>query len=355
MKKRVLLAAGGSGGHVIPAQALALELAERGIQCAFAGFEIGKNRFINQDHCVCYDISSAPLSYNIPRFTYQVTKGFFQAKRLFQDYSPDLIIGFGSYHTVSLLAAATILRVPFVLFAADAHPGRVIRLFAPFAQMTACYFDEARSMIRGRTYPVQFPLRPNFASLPSKEEACMRYGLSSDRPVLLVLGGSMGALALNTLLPKAASLIKSSISVLHLCGKDGHLDELQTLYQSQGIQATVLPYEDQMEFAYQAADCVVARSGASTISEVRHTGKRAIYIPYPYAAEDHQLKNALSAVACDQAVVLEQAVATPEVIAEHIQRLLLTESTEPFAQGFVGHAPSSSKSFVQLLDVIGCI
>jgi UDP-N-acetylglucosamine--N-acetylmuramyl-(pentapeptide) pyrophosphoryl-undecaprenol N-acetylglucosamine transferase len=348
MRKKIVLAAGGSGGHVIPAQAIALELIKKGHDIAFAGFDLSKNPYIDHELFACHNVSSAPLTYNIPRFVYYQTKGFFQAKRLFDDYQPDVIIGFGSFHTVPILAAATILRRPFVLFAADTHPGRVIRLFSPCAQWTACYFHEAKALLKGRSFAVQFPLRPQFSDLPSREESIRRYGFTHDTPILLVVGGSLGASILNTIVPQAVALMNTRVAVLHICGKNANVNAVQTLYQAHGISAKVLPYEEHMEFAYQAADCVIARSGASSIAEIRHCGKKAVYIPYPYAVDGHQMKNALSAAATDHAVALEQALATPEVIAERIQRLLSEPMRACARQG-------SSESFIQLLDSIGCI
>ncbi len=348
MMKKILLAAGGSGGHVIPAQAIARELAEKGIDIAFAGLDLYKNSYLDRDRFAYHNVSAAPLSYNIPRFAFHVTKGLFQAKKLFKEYQPDLIIGFGSYHTVPILVAATIFRRPFVLFAADTHPGRVIRFFSPWAQWTGCYFHEAKALLKGQSHEVLFPLRSQFSKLPSREEALARYGLSCDGSIILVLGGSLGASALNTIMPKAVALMNTRVAVLHICGKNTSADAIQAIYQRLGIQARVLPYEENMEFAYQAADCVVARSGASAVAEIRRCGKKALYVPYPHAVDGHQLKNALSAAKADHAVVVEQSSATPELIAENLQRLLREGPCVCVKDG-------ASKSFVQLLDSIGCI
>lgn len=344
MKKKIVLAAGGTGGHLIPAQAIASELVQLGHEVAFLGCNLHENAFFDRNTFSFRHIPASPFSLNIPRFVFKMTQGLFQARSFLSDFRPDMVIGFGSYHTVPVLTASVLQAHPFVLFAADAHPGRVIRLFSKKAQWTACYFKEAQAMLKGQKRMVQFPLRSQFRELPCKKESCRRYGLPEDMPILLVLGGSLGAAIFNTLIPSAVAEMDLRIAVIHMCGKNAAASEVKKEYARFGIEACVLTFEDHMEYAYQAADCIVARSGASTIAEIRQCGKKALYIPYPYAVDDHQAKNAKIATLNDHAVAVLQADASPSTIAKNITGLFL----DPVRTRVV---PDDRASFVQLLEL----
>ena len=321
MSKHIIIAAGGTGGHVIPAQVVAEQLQKEGVACSFAACGLSQNAFLDHSKWTFHDIPSAPPSFSL-RFFSSTAKGLARALRLMRKERPSLVVGFGSYHALPVLSAASLLRIPIVLYAADSVPGRVVRLFAPFAHWTGCFFEEAAARIRGKTYHVDFPLRTSFRDSPTKQEGCSYFCLEHHLPTLLVLGGSQGARALNVAVPAALAKVKNSVTVIHLAGNDSDLNDIAAAYHQADIKASVRGYENAMHNAFAAADLVIARSGASTIAEIEACQKPAIYIPYPHAMDDHQKKNAVLAAARGRAVVIDEGAATPEAIADSIESLL---------------------------------
>lgn len=321
MKHHVIIAAGGSGGHLLPAQVVAQELQKEGVTSTFAAFGLNENLFFERSAWPFYEILASPTSASVT-FLLKASQGIAQAIRMFRKERPSLVIGFGSYHVFPVLAAAVILRIPIVLYAADAVPGRAIRLFAPFARWTGCFFGEAAATLRGTAYQVDFPLRQELRSPPSQTEGCSHFGFTYQYPTILVIGGSQGAKAVNAIVPKALSRLALTPTVIHLAGHASDIDGLCATYRTLAIKAFVHPFEHAMHYAFAAADIVIARSGACTIAEIEACCKPAIYIPYPRSMDDHQKKNASLAAARGRAVVIDEAEATPERVASSIEWLL---------------------------------
>ena len=327
MSHNVLIAAGGSGGHMLPAQVVAAGLKEAGVRSSFAAFGLASNPFFDTSLWPYHDIASAPPSVTGAfSFFRKTTKGLFQAVSLLRRERPSLVVGFGSYHVLPILTAATLLRIPTILYAADAVPGRAIRLFAPFAEWTGCFFEEACLQISGKTHVVAPPLRSSLFCATTKEEGRAYFGLPEAGAAVLILGGSQGSKMLNTIVPQAFGLFKNPPVVIHLTGQSSEVQSVADIYRRFGVVASVRGYESQMRYAFAAADAVVARSGASAIAEIEAYEKPAVYIPYPKAKDDHQKKNATLAEALGIAVVVDESEATPELIADHIQRLLARAS-----------------------------
>jgi UDP-N-acetylglucosamine--N-acetylmuramyl-(pentapeptide) pyrophosphoryl-undecaprenol N-acetylglucosamine transferase len=337
---RVLITAGGSGGHVIPAQVVAEELASEHVTIQFAASGLLSNPFFDRSRWMYEDVPSAPPSLR-KAFTSgpKIVQGMVCALRLLHKERPSLVVGFGSYHSVPVLAAATLCRVPMVLYTADAVPGRAVRCFAPFAQWTGCFFAEAATYLRGKTHVVGLPLRSSFDFNTTKEEGCRFFDLPPSRPVVLILGGSQGAKALNEVVPRSIPLLTPCPSVIHLCGYGGDIEAIAKVYEGAGVEARVRAFEPQMRYAYAAADAVIARSGASAIAEIEAFSKPALYIPYPHALDDHQRKNARLAAERGTAIVLDENEANSESMAASLQRLLASPIKT------CEHAGSPSRSF----------
>ena len=341
MKRRVLIAAGGSGGHLIPAQVVAERLSLSQAEISFAAHGLCSNPFFDRARWAYDDIFSAPPSLRKACTAGPVILlGIVQALRLLRKERPSLIVGFGSYHSLPVLAAATICRVPMVLYTADAVPGRAVRCFAPFARWTGCFFSEASKHLRGKTHTVDLPLRPSFTHTTTKEDGLRFFGLPASCPTVLVLGGSQGAKTLNDIIPKAISCCTPLPNVIHLCGHGGDFEAISGVYTRAGIKARVRPFESQMQYAFAAADVVIARSGASTIAEIEAFSRPALYIPYPHAMDDHQRKNAVLAAARGVAVVVDEKEADPERIASHVRSLLASPTSGS------GHSDSLRDSFI---------
>lgn len=345
MVSHVLIAAGGTGGHIIPAQVVAEDLFEEGVSVSFAASGLSDNRFFNKERFCFYDIPAAPISLSplsVARFFMRTTKGVLSSLSLVKDV--DLVIGFGSYHAFPVILAAYLKGIPFVFYEANSVPGRVIRLFSSAALWTACPFEEAFSKLRGNVRSCEPILRRHLREPPSAEKAKNYFGLPLQIPTILVMGGSQGAKTLNKLMPKVLSRFSEErkLSVIHLAGSKEEVINLSQKYKDLGVIATVKAFENRMENALAAADVVISRSGASAVAEIEAFQKPAIYIPYPKATDDHQKKNALSASFRGKASVIDEGEASPDAVFSHLARWL-------FAQNKNSPAPRKRGHFVTMI------
>lgn len=290
MKIKILIAAGGTGGHLFPAQQLSEKLLKDGdCEIFFAGHKLSQSPFFKREGVPFVEIASAPLK-NIFLFLKAVWKGFFQSVRLIRLFKPDAVVGFGSFHSFPVLLAAAVLRKKIVLFEANCLLGKVNRLFTPLASKIALQFPIQKKLSGQETY---VPLLPWNLSGSVKErppsEARIGFQLKPDLFTILVFGGSQGAAFLNQVFCEAARLLKQKglqFQVIHLTGKDG-----KASYEGIGIPVCIKTFEKEMHLAYEAADLAVCRSGAGTVAELIRYQKPAILIPFPYASEDHQKVN----------------------------------------------------------------
>ncbi|OGN53238.1 MAG: hypothetical protein A2Y28_02465 [Chlamydiae bacterium GWC2_50_10] len=292
----ILIAAGGTGGHLFPAQALAEELSEKGFKILFAGSGLQGNRFFNSQSFPYRDIPSiSPFTgwRSLLKAPWIWGRGIRNSLKMLEEHSPSLVIGFGSYHTFPILAAASWKKIPFVLFEPDSHPGRVNRLFSKRARFTAVQFDEMDAGLKGNMYCVE-PLVRRMMRV-DRQKACNYFSLDVKKKTLLVFGGSQGALSLNRYLKNLTPRLKqckNEWQLLHFTGLKENWQEIEQGYRSHQMTACVKPFEQRMEYAWSLADLLLSRSGATTIAEQLFFGVPAIFIPFPHATADHQAKNA---------------------------------------------------------------
>ncbi len=285
-RRKVLIAVGGSGGHLLPAQQLALTLKDSA-EIAFAGFGLAKSPFFQKEAFFFQDIESAspfqPLC-----FLYKSAVGIGRSFKLFSSFRPDVVVGFGSYHSFPVLAAASLRRLPIVLYEANCVLGKVNRLFSPFAKCLGLQFPLMGSKNLPKHHLVSYFPWIKTPQVYTKEEAKAFYGLDSSLPVCLVFGGSQGAAFLNGIAPKYLS----GFQVIHCAGKGASLEEIRSLYEVSGVRAFVQHFELDMNRAYRAADLALCRSGAATLAELITHALPAVLVPYPHAADQHQKANA---------------------------------------------------------------
>lgn len=299
-KKKLLISAGGTGGHIFPAQGLGEQWMAHSSthEILFVAGGLASNRYFERSLFPFQEVSCSPLLVKNPlkwlRGGYNLVKGSYQSLKIIQAYQPDLVVGFGSYHTVPTLLAAKWLNIPIILHEANSIPGKANKWFAPHVECVGVHFPSAATLLKGNVLEVALPLRQGYASSNmSKSMARSYFGLDSSTFTWLVFGGSQGAQAINGLM--LASLkegLKGDFQVIHLTGDDKATFELTRLYASQGITATVKSYEKEMDRAWRAADCFLGRSGASTLAEAIEFEVPGLLIPYPYAADNHQDRNA---------------------------------------------------------------
>jgi UDP-N-acetylglucosamine--N-acetylmuramyl-(pentapeptide) pyrophosphoryl-undecaprenol N-acetylglucosamine transferase len=304
MKKKVMIVVGGTGGHVIPSVSLARQLQKSapGINLMFVGGDLHTNRFFDKHEFLHKSVSCAPVSIKNPlkllKNLTKIFKGMWQSRGIIKNFQPDVIIGFGSYYTFPTLLAAKFSKIPIILHEANSIPGKVNKLLSRHALTTGIYFPETASLLKGDTVEVSMPLREGYhMGAVTKKCAKDYFFLNQNKITLLVFGGSQGAKKINELVSNAICHYfdgnKDTIQVLHFTGCPHSQHEIEKMYHDNGIESSVKEYEKRMDYAWQAADLVISRSGASTIAEQMEFEVPGILIPYPYSTDAHQDKNAL--------------------------------------------------------------
>lgn len=330
MPKRILLAAGGTGGHVYPAQGLAQQLARcaAGHETLFVAAGLHANRYFDRSFSY-QEVESSPLLSKNPikvaRAAFRLSKGVWQSIKILKSYQPNVVVGFGSYHTLPVLLAAKWLNIPIVLHEANSVPGKVNKWFAPYADRVGVHFPFTLSLIRGNAVEVGMPLREGYTRIDAmRPEAKQYFQLDAQLSTLLIFGGSQGAEAINVLMRQYLKVFKNCpFQVIHLTGNETATNEFNLLYANHKVKAYVKTFEKRMDLAWQAADLFLGRSGASTIAEAMEFEVPGILIPYPYATDNHQEKNAdfLTTVIKGGTKFLEKEL-TPECLEMTLTHLL---------------------------------
>lgn len=332
MPHKVLVTVGGTGGHIFPAQALAVQLqkVDPSISIMFVGAGLASNRFFDREWPF-QEIASANLAFKGPihlmRNCRDWIKGILQGRKILKSFQPQVVVGFGSYHTFPLLVAAKWADVPIVLHEANSYPGKVNRFFAPYAQAVGIHFPGTAKWMKGPTLEVGLPLREGYYTERCTTQEARRYfNLDPHRLTFLVFGGSQGALGINHLFSQAiidhwAGKVKQ-FQVIHFTGDPLLADRLQRLYEEYKVEACVKAFETNMELAWQAADLMISRAGAVTLAEQMEMEVPGILIPYPFAADNHQDFNADFMVEVGGAIKKAEAGLTSALLARTIEELV---------------------------------
>lgn len=294
MKKKIIFSAGGTGGHLFPAQAVAASLKGKA-NLLFVGGGLSKNPYFDRSEFEFVEIPTATLNLRSPKkllfSCLKIAQGFFKSRKIIKTYRPDIVVGFGSFYTFPLLLAALTKKIPIVLHEQNAIPGKVNRLFSKRAKFTAVTFSQSQKHLSGKSVEVVFPLR--FPMIRKEKKASLSYfGLFSNKITLLAFGGSQGGFGINRLMKEVAPFLPKEFQILHFTGKKGEAEEIAKLYRDLGLSFCVREFENNMNEAWNVADCAFTRAGASTITEAISWEVPAILIPFPFAAENHQEKNA---------------------------------------------------------------
>lgn len=299
--KKIVITAGGTGGHVFPALGVAYEIQSRQpqSQIVFVGGDLSSNKYFDQKSFPYHTVSCGPISYKNPLKLisngFKIAKGILQSSRLLRRFQPDLVLGFGSYYTFPTLVAAKTLRIPIILHEANSIPGLVNRLFSRHVHLTGLHFPDAAQHLNGQTLEVGMPMRHGFGlHQVNKAMAFEYFQLDPSIPILLVFGGSQGAQSLNTWMKSACmhSLFPNAMQILHFTGKQEATTEIRAIYSQRGIKSVVKDFEPRMDYAWSIAHLALTRAGAGSIAEAMEFEVPAILIPYPHAADNHQQKNA---------------------------------------------------------------
>jgi UDP-N-acetylglucosamine--N-acetylmuramyl-(pentapeptide) pyrophosphoryl-undecaprenol N-acetylglucosamine transferase len=304
---RVLIAGGGTGGHIIPALAVAHELVTRHrADVLFVGTPRGmESRLVPAAGFQLRLIDVGPLK-NVSlatrlRTLLDIPRSLFACRRLIRTFKPNVVFGVGGYASGPGMAAAVMMRVPTMAFEPNAMPGLANRLVGKRVQAAAVNFPAAAIFFRNAEV-TGIPVRPDFFRLPPT---------TGDAPHLLVFGGSQGARIFNNALPAiAAGLLDAvpGLTILHQAGIR-HLEATEAAYRESGADPArwqVSGFLDDMPTRFAHANLVMSRSGASTVAELAAAGKPALLVPFAAAADDHQTRNAEEMVKVGAAVMLKE-------------------------------------------------
>lgn len=315
---RVLLSGGGTAGHINPAIAIAdlIKKHDPHAEIAFVGTPDGmENRLVTaagypMHHIRVRGFSRSFSPRNAEALLLAVTSPI-KARGLISDFAPNLVIGTGGYVCWPTLRAAAALGIPCALHESNAVPGVAVRRLAPYMDGIWLNFKEAASYLpSGCVEPVITgnPLRTGFLQM-TREEAKSKLGFAKEDVLLLSFGGSLGAERLNEAMlriMKHAEKRSSPLKIVHACGTK-HYNACRAKFGADTAKSKLLPYIDNMPQYMAAADIVICRAGAMTVSELALCGKCAILVPSPYVAGNHQYKNASVFVEMKAAFLVEEA------------------------------------------------
>lgn len=320
--KRIILTGGGTAGHVTPNLALLPELQRRGYSVQYIGSKTGIEKdLITQAGITYYEISSGKLRryFSLQNFTdpFRVLAGFSQAKQILKREKPDVIFSKGGFVAVPVVLAAKALNIPTIIHESDMTPGLANRLCIPSARKVCCNFPETLNYLPAeKAVLTGSPIRRELMS--GDTLAGLNFtGLSSGKPVLLIIGGSMGSVKVNTAVRSILPRLLETFQVLHLCGK-GNLDEsirLPGYVQYEYIGA-------ELKDLFALADVVVSRAGANAICELLALHKPALLIPLSAAASrGDQILNAKSFAKQGFSSILEEEETSDDVLFARIHEV----------------------------------
>jgi UDP-N-acetylglucosamine--N-acetylmuramyl-(pentapeptide) pyrophosphoryl-undecaprenol N-acetylglucosamine transferase len=308
-----MITTGGTGGHVFPGLAVAAELMAQGWRVFWLGTRAGMESRIVPGHKVDFEAMdfASVRGKGWKRLLlgpFAILGACVQAWRVLARRRPNVVVGFGGFVSFPGALMAVARDIPLVIHNLDAKPGLANRVLRHGADRVLTGFPATFS--GARVSWVGVPLRADVVAVPPPEE---RFRGRSGRLQVLVVGGSLGATALNDCVPRALALIdpESRPRVIHQAGR-AHIDTLRANYAAAGVDAECVAFIDDMAARYATADVVICRSGATTIAELAAVGIGSVLVPFPHAAEDHQVDNAR--VLCDRgaAELMLQSALTPE-------------------------------------------
>jgi UDP-N-acetylglucosamine--N-acetylmuramyl-(pentapeptide) pyrophosphoryl-undecaprenol N-acetylglucosamine transferase len=322
---RIIIAGGGTGGHIFPALAIAaaLKKQQRKIEILFVGAK-GKmemDKIPEAGYKIIgltiagYNRSSLIKNISLP---FKLAKSFFQVTGILRKFKPNAIIGVGGYSSFPVLRLAQTRGIPTFVHESNSLPGksnimlgkRATKIFVAASGMEK-YFPAKKIVITGN------PVRNVFSEKISKQEALNFFGMKPDVKTVFVMGGSLGAKSINETIDKNIEAFKkNNLQLIWQTGKSFAGQATRVEEEKNNIWTNA--FITRMEYAYAAADIVVARAGAMTIAELAVVGKAAVFVPYPFASEDHQAENALALVRKEAAIMVRDAD-----VQKHLMNTLL--------------------------------
>lgn len=322
-EQRALIVAGGTGGHIIPGLTIATALQRRGWRVKWAGNPAAMEgklvpaQGIELLALVFQGFRGKGLVAQL-MMPIRLLKAFLQSVIILKQFKPSVVIGMGGYVAFPLCMMASLLNIPLVIHEQNSIAGLTNRVLSKLADLNLVAFPDA---LPKATW-VGNPVRNQITDVATAESVEARYLGRTGVLSILVVGGSLGAKALNTLVPQALSLIDSSSRplVTHQSGST-HIEALQENYHALGVQARSVAFIDDMADAMTRADLLICRAGAMTVAEVAAVGVAAMFVPFPHAVDDHQTHNATFLVQNEAAWLMQERDITPEKLSLWLKEL----------------------------------
>lgn len=331
MTYRIVIAGGGTGGHIFPGIAVAKALSEK-IKLSEIIFAIG-NKPIEKEILAPYGYKTVSFKiegikgknpYKMAKSLFMIPKSLFQAASFLKEFSPNVVLGVGGYSSGPVCLAAKLMGIATAIHEQNSYPGLTNRILNKVVDKIFISFEESkRFFCHKKTILTGNPVRETFFDNPESDS------YRNDVFTIFVSGGSQGSTAINNIIITASCLLKEqglTFKIIHQAGQNDY-ERISALYKEKGIDAIVFPFIDDIKKIYAQADVVIARAGASTIFELAAMGKPSILIPFPYAANDHQTENARSMASCGGAFIIPQSNADKHNISTIIQNLIADKDT----------------------------
>jgi UDP-N-acetylglucosamine--N-acetylmuramyl-(pentapeptide) pyrophosphoryl-undecaprenol N-acetylglucosamine transferase len=319
----VIIAGGGTGGHLFPGIAVAREILRRkpGSKILFVGAEQGiETRIVPKEG---FDLRTLPVGgikglgmVRQFRNLIGMMSGVFKARRILREFKPDVVIGVGGYASFPMLSAATLGGYPRLIMEQNAIPGLANRVIGKCVDFAAVTDPRTQSYFGSRAVVTGNPIRPEFKSIPAKVHAAPY--------TILIFGGSQGAQAINRAVIEALDSLsdwKDRLRFVHQTG-ERQLNEVKQAYASKGFDADVRTFFNNFHEQYAAADLIVSRSGATTVAELKAAGRAAVLVPFPFATDDHQTKNARAMADENAAILISNSDLNGTRLADAIRGLI---------------------------------
>ncbi len=354
--RQLMVVAAGTGGHVMPGLAVAETLRERGWHVSWLGTRSGMERALVEPRGIPFDaIDFAGLRGKgwraIAFGGLYLLRALWQSRRIVRARQPSLVFSTGGYVAVPAGLAAALYGAPLVLLNADAAPLLSTRLLSPLAAALLCGFDgEAARRAGDKGLVTGNPVRAEIVGVPPPAQ---RYAQRSGPLALLVIGGSLGSQVLNQTVPAALASIDGADrpSVVHQCGA-AHVEATRAAYRAAGVDAEVIPFIDDIAARYAAADLVLCRAGAITVTELCAAGVAAILVPFVVKTTQHQRTNAEFLARHGAAIHLPQSDMTPAGLARRIRGLTRAELAAMAARARALGKPDATRLVADAIEHI---
>ena len=317
---KVLIACGGTGGHLFPGIAVAEALRARGhdVMLLISEKKVDAEASAKYSHLRFETVPAVAkpptLSPRMLPFLWKTWGSMTRCKSILQGFGADAVLGMGGFTSLPPVYAGHKLGLKTFIHDSNARPGRANVLTSRFCTQVFLGLEAAKAFFPEReTVTTGTPVRPEILSLPSREDAAALFELDPNKTTILVTGGSQGARRLNELSAEAAAKLPEETQVLHIAGALDFERVSEIAHGRPGYK--VLGFCDQMPSAYALADLVIARSGASSLTEIAIAGHPSILVPYPFAADDHQTRNAEVFADAGAAKLVQERDLNPEKLA----------------------------------------